>query len=599
MEKAEYLKSNTWKPEYAQDPEAILDKKGFLLCHKNNLFYKHRVNKLTINWRCVKSKDTNTKCSATCSVDIHDQVVKCGEHNHQELDTLEIEVSKFKSAVKERAKIEDTAPTAIFNQEREKLIVKTQSEISALSKFIPTFSRMRSTISKQKMKQRPKLPTSLKDIKIEGDWRLTLNKLQQFLIYQSASNNILVFCSRDGLKCLAEHVNWHGDGTFYTAAKYFYQLYVIQAWKDGWMIPCVWALMHRRRVRDYEIVCKVLKREAQKNGFTLQPKFCMFDFEIGAISAFRNMFPSMKPIGCLFHFGQNLMRRLGNLGLKTEYSNNEDFCKWIKRIFGLALLPFDQVDDQWTKILNDKPEMPNVDKFLDYFVGTYFEGSFPIELWNHFETKGPRTNNHLEGYNLRLKKCVGTAHPDVFKAIRILQNEEAGSSINYYKSQNGERAPYRRNKEIEKDGKINTLKAMYLDGDITLEVYFKRVTQVLYIRTEKNVAEEDSSSASEDDVFEDADSESDSESDTEDAMETDSTTNESSMTSLVSYASSVSRQEVEMVTDAEMVTEVTTVTETLRCYCVSACKTSRCACKAANIKCNALCHKSNRICTNK
>ena len=68
--------------------------------------------------------------------------------------------------------------------------------------------------------------------------------------------------------------------------------------------------------------------------------------------------------------------------------------------------------------------------FLDYFVSTYFEGKFPLQLWNHFDTIGePRTNNHLEGYNLKLKKAVFVAHPDIFKAISILQDQEVEAQL--------------------------------------------------------------------------------------------------------------------------------------------------------------------------
>ena len=69
-------------------------------------------------------------------------------------DNLKIEVSKFKIAVKERAQSEDTAPTAIFNQERESLILRTRSETSIFAKYIPTFSSMRSIISKRRLKNR-------------------------------------------------------------------------------------------------------------------------------------------------------------------------------------------------------------------------------------------------------------------------------------------------------------------------------------------------------------------------------------------------------------------------------------------------------------
>jgi hypothetical protein len=52
-----------------------------------------------------------------------------------------------------------------------------------------------------------------------------------------------VFCSRIGLE---------GDGTFYVAAKYFYQLYLLYGWYNYYMIPCAWILMTKRRSVDYK-----------------------------------------------------------------------------------------------------------------------------------------------------------------------------------------------------------------------------------------------------------------------------------------------------------------------------------------------------------
>ncbi|CAF1110885.1 unnamed protein product [Brachionus calyciflorus] len=58
-----------------------------------------------------------------------------------------------------------------------------------------------------------------------------------------------------------------------------------------------------------------------------------------------------------------------------------------------------------------------MNEFLEYFVNTYFEGQFEMELWNHFDTEGPRTNNDIEGYNLKLKNHVLRAHTDIYKSI--------------------------------------------------------------------------------------------------------------------------------------------------------------------------------------
>ena len=135
----------------------------------------------------------------------------------------------------------------------------------------------------------------------------------------------------------------------------------------------------------------------------------------------------------MFHFGQSIMKKLNSLGLKTEYKENYEFQNWIKMIFTLALIPIDKILGQWEIIMHTRPQVERIEDYTDYFVDNYFEGRFRMELLNHFLTTGePRTNNHLEGYNLKLKKCVVTAHPDIFTA-KILQEEEMTATIKYLK----------------------------------------------------------------------------------------------------------------------------------------------------------------------
>ena len=76
------------------------------------------------------------------------------------------------------------------------------------------------------------------------------------------------------------------------------------------MIQCDWVLMNRRRTSDYRRVLIALKREARKHNLVLNPKKSMFDFELAAMNAFRLTWPGIKVRGCLFHFGQSLIRKL-------------------------------------------------------------------------------------------------------------------------------------------------------------------------------------------------------------------------------------------------------------------------------------------------
>ncbi|CAF0854178.1 unnamed protein product [Brachionus calyciflorus] len=85
-----------------------------------------------------------------------------------------------------------------------------------------------------------------------------------------------------------------------------------------------------------------------------------------------------------------------------------------------------------------------MEKFSDYFVDTHFEGSYPIEIWNHFDADGPRTNNNLESYNKKLKAFVGVAHPNLFKSIDVFQKQETAAFVKYQHAIKGKPAPPRK-----------------------------------------------------------------------------------------------------------------------------------------------------------
>jgi len=74
----------------------------------------------------------------------------------------------------------------------------------------------------------------------------------KILLFAGPCNSMLVFGSRIGLEVLSKSTSMHGDGTFYVAAKYFYQLYLLHGWYNYYMIPCAWISMTKRRSVDYK-----------------------------------------------------------------------------------------------------------------------------------------------------------------------------------------------------------------------------------------------------------------------------------------------------------------------------------------------------------
>ncbi len=101
-----------------------------------------------------------------------------------------------------------------------------------------------------------------------------------------------------------------------------------------------------------------------------------YDFERAAINAFEYHFPNITSIGCYFHYGQSIYRKLVKYGLKTQYTTDESFQHWVKCIIALALLPIDKVSDAYIHLVETAPDYDALTRencFLDYVTNTYIE----------------------------------------------------------------------------------------------------------------------------------------------------------------------------------------------------------------------------------
>jgi len=54
---------------------------------------------------------------------------------------------------------------------------------------------------------------------------------------------------------------------------------------------------------------------------------------------------------------------------------------------------------------------------------------FPADFWNHYGM--PQTNNNIEAYNCKLKKCIGIAHPNINKSIDVFRELEVEANQKY------------------------------------------------------------------------------------------------------------------------------------------------------------------------
>jgi hypothetical protein len=156
-----------------------------------------------------------------------------------------------------------------------------------------------------------------------------------------------------------------------------------------------------------------------------------------------------------------LYRKIVEIGLKKQYSEDENLKSFVKKIICLALVPIDKVDEAFCDLCEfEVPEYEQMGTFLDYMILTYIdEPLFPIELWNHYDDHdNKRSNNDAEGYNLWLNTSLQTP-PNIWKFIGKLKTEESSSYLKFIRVNDGSfKKKNRKNKDVQRDLKLQTAK---------------------------------------------------------------------------------------------------------------------------------------------
>jgi hypothetical protein len=193
--------------------------------------------------------------------------------------------------------------------------------------------------------------------------------------------------------------------------------------------------MKEKKKESYIELLSNLKHQCWLRNFIIDPRIVVSDFEIAVIEAFKQMFPGIKARGCFFHFNQCIWKQIKKKDLQNAFETEASIKAWLKKLSSLAFVPQNSMRDAWLMIVNDMYHLPyeHFDKLyglLLYFNAVWFQ-KFEISLWNHYDTVGPRTNNHVEGFHSKLNRLCQEAHPNIFKSIGIVKDIETETAINY------------------------------------------------------------------------------------------------------------------------------------------------------------------------
>ena len=233
-----------------------------------------------------------------------------------------------------------------------------------------------------------------------------------------SDSQILIFTTDSNLDFLCQSLWWCGDGTFKAAPKLWTQLYTLHGQKNGYTVPCVYALLPNKRKETY--IRQVKPWVGVGNRQWIFETF-LSDYEQGAFKAMLEVFPDIGEEGCFFHLYRRLDFQVKELGLMPKYRQDDAFKLRVKN--ALAFIPVSDVvatfESLSTSFLNDELRL------LDYFENTWIRQPvgglrlpllFPHHMWNVRDRSGTgssRTTNALEAFHHTFNSLLTCHHLDI------------------------------------------------------------------------------------------------------------------------------------------------------------------------------------------
>ena len=131
------------------------------------------------------------------------------------------------------------------------------------------------------------MPESRADVHFDGEWTKTASG-EDFLMAEDGQgeDRVIMFVS---IKLFCEAQTIYVDGTFQTCPSLFYQVFTIQAFKNGRQFPLVCALLPNKSRATY---VELVKQKAHSLHVCLEPQIILSDFELAIKQAVELSFPT-------------------------------------------------------------------------------------------------------------------------------------------------------------------------------------------------------------------------------------------------------------------------------------------------------------------
>ena len=401
--------------------------KPLLLLNGFNYTIDRSTDKKTY-WKCEYSR--TVKCKGRVHTDLNQTTILSDstEHNHP-ASAVNVEIRLFQENIRTRA-VNTTEST-------QHVVDHCLSNASdQMVARLPNFKYVKRTVQRQRQKNDlPKIPQDKSFAVVPPSLTITTRD-EPFLQFDSGSGDhrVLIFASPNQLDILSEAEEILIDGTFKVTPTIFTQLYTIHGVYRNGVFPLVFALLSDKQQQTYQKLINELRRLCP----SWNPKSVMVDFEKAAINAFEATFNStanqISISGCFFHLQKSILRKIQDLGWKSNYETDSKFAYDVNKIGALAFLQPGDVQQGFDDLYGALPS--TFEPLLDYFEDTYIgrrkpngraTPRYPIGLWNmHRRTldDAMRTNNQAEAWHRRFNSVIDCEHPSLWVFIQSLRKEE-------------------------------------------------------------------------------------------------------------------------------------------------------------------------------
>ena len=120
-------------------------------------------------------------------------------------------------------------------------------------------------------------------------------------------------------------------------------------------------------------------------------------FLSGLWQALRQLFPEAQSKGCVFHWTQAVMRKVGEIGLKTIYMKRQGAHLFIRKPLGIPFLPGHHIRRAFDRLRQKSSDVSPFTALMYHVEDNWIETSrWSVHEWSIYR-QVVRTNDDVEG----------------------------------------------------------------------------------------------------------------------------------------------------------------------------------------------------------